>query len=78
MIGFALLGAGVIGNIHAHNIALHPDYKLIHVIDPKLERANELSELFGGHPGADINRALEDDDDGVAYSCGSWGRASTR
>ena len=34
MIGFALLGAGVIGNIHAHNIALHPDYKLIHVIDP--------------------------------------------
>lgn len=61
MIGFALLGAGVIGNIHAHNIALHPDYKLIHVIDPISERANELSERFGGYPGADINRALEDD-----------------
>ncbi len=60
MTAFALLGAGVIGTIHASNMASHPDYELLHVIDPEIERARKLCVQFGGAPGVDQNQALED------------------
>jgi myo-inositol 2-dehydrogenase/D-chiro-inositol 1-dehydrogenase len=61
MVGFALFGAGVIGTIHARNIALHPEYQLIHVVDSMPDKAKKLTEMHGGTPGMEIDQALEDE-----------------
>lgn len=61
MVGFALFGAGVIGTIHARNVWLHPDYQLIHVVDPMVDRTQKLTEQFGGSPSTTVGSVLEDD-----------------
>ena len=61
MVGFALFGAGVMGTIHARNVGLHPNYQLIHVVDPVIDGAQKLTEQFGGTPSSTVDSALEDD-----------------
>jgi len=61
MIGFALFGAGVIGTVHARNIYIHPNYQLIHVVDPINDRAEELTKKFGGSPSTTVDSSLDDD-----------------
>ena len=60
MVGFALFGAGVMGTIHARNVGLHPNYQLIHVVDPMIDGAQKLTEQFGGTPSSTVDSALED------------------
>jgi myo-inositol 2-dehydrogenase / D-chiro-inositol 1-dehydrogenase len=43
----ALFGAGRIGNLHARNIASHPDLQLVWVCDPFLEAARSLADRSG-------------------------------
>jgi len=61
MTNIALLGAGVIGRIHAHNIAASPDAQLRWVIDQDLARAESLVTLHGGRASACLDDALRDD-----------------
>lgn len=58
MIGIALFGAGVIGQVHARNIAAHPGCALRHVIDRDLDRARALAQAHGGEAAQDIATAL--------------------
>ena len=61
MIRWALFGAGVIGSVHARNIAAHPGCALAHTIDPNLDRARDLADAFGGVASPSIDAALGDD-----------------
>ena len=45
--GFALIGAGVIGEVHARNIAGHPDAHLRWVVDVDHARGGELAAAHG-------------------------------
>ena len=60
MIGVALFGAGVIGSIHAGNVADHPKCGLVHVVDVNLEKAEAISRSFGGTAGTSVKEALND------------------
>ena len=57
----ALIGAGVIGRIHARNISLSATCSLAHVVDFDRVRADELCRLFGGRADDSVDRALSDD-----------------
>ncbi len=58
MIRLALFGAGVIGTVHAGNIAAHRGCTLAYVIDPDLERARRLTDAYGGVAASTIDTAL--------------------
>ena len=60
MIQWALFGAGVIGSIHARNIAAHARCRLAYVVDQDLTRAQELADQFGGEAVESIDAALGD------------------
>ena len=45
--GFALIGAGVIGEVHARNIAGHPDARLRWVVDVDHARGGGLAAAYG-------------------------------
>ncbi|MGD9597207.1 MAG: inositol 2-dehydrogenase [Steroidobacteraceae bacterium] len=47
MIGFALFGAGRIGQIHARNLAARPDVRLRHVVDVSPTAARALADTTG-------------------------------
>lgn len=61
MIGCAVFGAGVIGQVHARNISRHSDFDLRYVVDPAIDRARALAQTWGGSAVADIAPALADD-----------------
>ena len=61
MIGMALLGAGLIGGIHARNVAASTECELRHVVDLDEGRARRLAEAHGGRAGDDVAAALADD-----------------
>jgi len=61
VIGIALIGAGVIGRIHARNVAANPGCALRWVVDRDIGRAETLTSAFGGRATDDIARALADD-----------------
>ena len=54
MIGIALFGAGVIGRVHARNVATNPGCELRYVVDQDLGRAQALCSAHGGQPASDI------------------------
>lgn len=58
MIGVALLGAGGIGAIHAHNLSRHPDFDLRFVADVDLTRAQALCRRHGGAAVSSAEEAL--------------------
>jgi myo-inositol 2-dehydrogenase / D-chiro-inositol 1-dehydrogenase len=51
---FALIGAGFIGNVHAKNLAAHPDvdFSLVHDVDPA--RASAVAERYGAQVAPDV------------------------
>lgn len=57
--GFALFGAGRIGQIHARNLATHADVSLRHVIDVSPEAAQRLAQASGAGV-SDARTALAD------------------
>ena len=61
MIKIALIGAGVIGRIHARNVSHSATCSLAHVVDFDRGRADELCRLFGGRADDSVDRALSDD-----------------
>ena len=61
MINIALIGAGVIGRIHARNVSESAVCSLAHVADIDLGRADELCRSFGGRADESADRALADD-----------------
>ncbi|BCQ45276.1 hypothetical protein ERHA55_28030 [Erwinia rhapontici] len=44
---FALLGTGFIGQVHAKNLAAHPDSELVMVADQDSARADEIATRYG-------------------------------
>ncbi len=61
MIRVALIGAGVIGRIHARNIDHSASFFLAHVVGVGRGRADELCRLSGGRADDSVDRALSDD-----------------
>ncbi len=57
--GFALFGAGRIGQIHARNLAAHDDAQLRHVIDVSADAARRLAASSGAQV-SDARAALAD------------------
>ncbi|HSV01894.1 MAG TPA: inositol 2-dehydrogenase [Phenylobacterium sp.] len=55
----ALIGAGRIGQIHAANIAAHPDLALAWIVDPVAEAAEALARRTGARTGT-LEAALAD------------------
>lgn len=47
MYSIALFGAGRIGQIHAANIAAHPEVRLSHVVDVNAQAAQALAQKYG-------------------------------
>ncbi len=60
MIHWALFGAGVIGAVHARNIAAHARCRLAYVVDQDLARARKLADHYGGEAVDSIDAALGD------------------
>ena len=59
-IGFGLVGAGVIGRVHAQNIAGRPDARLRWVVDTDAPRGNALATAHGARHSASIDAMLAD------------------
>ncbi|HEV3008266.1 MAG TPA: inositol 2-dehydrogenase [Burkholderiales bacterium] len=59
MVNFALFGAGRIGRMHAENLVLRSDAKLLYVVDPKPEAARALAEPLGAKA-ADADKVFSD------------------
>ncbi len=57
--GFALFGAGRIGQIHARNLASHADTRLLHVVDIASDAAQRLATQYGAQV-SDTVAALAD------------------
>jgi len=57
--GFALFGAGRIGQIHARNLAAHHDAQLRHVVDVSAQAAQRLATAHGAQA-SDARAALAD------------------
>lgn len=53
MINIALFGAGVIGRVHAQNVACSDDARLSYIVDLNAKAAEELANSCGGNAGTD-------------------------
>jgi myo-inositol 2-dehydrogenase / D-chiro-inositol 1-dehydrogenase len=47
MIDFCLFGAGLIGSVHAANLARHPKVRFRYIVDPRPEAAQRIAALSG-------------------------------
>nr|WP_314418487.1 inositol 2-dehydrogenase [uncultured Erwinia sp.] len=68
MFNVALLGAGRIGQIHAGNIAAHPDCRLVRVMDVYAPAAKALAEKYGAQVST-LDQVLNDDDVDIVAIC---------
>jgi myo-inositol 2-dehydrogenase/D-chiro-inositol 1-dehydrogenase len=59
-IGFALIGAGTIGRVHARNIAEHPDTRLSWVVDIDAKAGEDLAAAYGASFSASVDEMLTD------------------
>jgi myo-inositol 2-dehydrogenase/D-chiro-inositol 1-dehydrogenase len=59
-IAFGLIGAGVIGRVHARNIACRPDARLRWVVDSDAPRGNELAAAYEARFSASVDDMLAD------------------
>ncbi|MBP2171054.1 myo-inositol 2-dehydrogenase/D-chiro-inositol 1-dehydrogenase [Erwinia toletana] len=57
---FALLGSGFIGQVHAQNLAAHPQVELALVADPDAARAQAVAGRYGAQV-ADVTQAINSD-----------------
>jgi myo-inositol 2-dehydrogenase/D-chiro-inositol 1-dehydrogenase len=62
MIRVAVLGAGRIGKIHAHNVALNPRSKLVAVADPVEAAAKSLADSLGCEASASAGATIARND----------------
>lgn len=60
MIGFALIGAGRIGNMHGGIIASHPEASLLHVYDVYQPAAVTAAKAYGARVAETIDQIFED------------------
>lgn len=74
VIRLALFGAGIIGTVHAGNIAAHRGCTLAYVIDPDLERARRLTDAYGGVAASTIDTALGNGAVDAVIIASFWGR----
>lgn len=58
--GFGIIGAGVIGRIHARNLALRRDVALRWIVDVDASRASALAAEHGAQSTASLDRMLAD------------------
>jgi myo-inositol 2-dehydrogenase / D-chiro-inositol 1-dehydrogenase len=68
MFNVALFGAGRIGQIHAGNIAAHPDCKLVRVVDVYQPAAEALAEKYGAQASS-LDDALKDSSVNLVAIC---------
>lgn len=61
-IGFVLIGAGTIGQVHARNIAALADARLAWVVDSDPGRGVPLADTYGARFSTSLARALADDE----------------
>jgi myo-inositol 2-dehydrogenase / D-chiro-inositol 1-dehydrogenase len=61
MINVCLFGAGLIGSVHAANLARHPKVCFRHIVDPRPEAAKRIADLSGAAI-VDVDTALNDPD----------------
>ena len=59
MINLCLFGAGLIGSVHAANLARHPRVRLRYIVDPRPEVAKRIATQTGAEA-VDTNTALAD------------------
>jgi myo-inositol 2-dehydrogenase / D-chiro-inositol 1-dehydrogenase len=59
-IAFGLIGAGVIGRVHARNIAGRPGARLRWVVDSDLARGSELAAAYGARFSTSVDDMLAD------------------
>jgi len=57
-LGIALVGAGMIGRVHAENLAADPSARLVMVVDSSPEAAAATAGRFGVHAEGDLQAAL--------------------
>ncbi len=57
----AVLGAGRIGRVHAHNVATTPGCTLVGIADPVGTAAASLTQRYGGRPEADPSAFITDE-----------------
>lgn len=62
---FALLGTGFIGQVHAHNLAAHPDVELVMVADRDRARADAIATRYGARVGSVLQAIKHDSIDSV-------------
>ena len=60
MIGFAVLGCGRIGRMHARNLAAHPRAELVTVYDVASAAAEEVGAALGAKVAGSVDEALAD------------------
>ncbi len=61
-VGFAVVGAGVIGQVHAGNISMLESCRLVAVADQVRERAEMVGRQFGAKAYASIDEVVKDPD----------------
>lgn len=66
---FGLVGCGVIGPVHAEALASLPDARLVAVADIDMERAQKLTEQYGGTPYPDLQSMLQHEALDVVIVC---------
>lgn len=57
---FALLGSGFIGQVHAENLAAHPQVELALVADPDQARAQAVADRYGARV-AEVSQVINND-----------------
>ena len=57
-LGIALVGAGVIGRVHAENLSADPSARLVAVVDASPQAAAAIAERFGVRAEHDLDAAL--------------------
>jgi predicted dehydrogenase len=76
-IRFAVVGAGMISQLHAKVISDMNDADLVAVCSRDLERARSVTDTFGGEPTTDFDQLLKRDDIDAVSICTASGEHAT-
>ncbi|HAA75085.1 TPA: oxidoreductase [Candidatus Latescibacteria bacterium] len=76
-IRFAIVGAGMISQLHAKVIADMADAELVAICSRDLDRAKDVTNQFGGEPTTDYDALLSSDDIDTLSVCTASGEHAT-
>jgi UDP-N-acetyl-2-amino-2-deoxyglucuronate dehydrogenase len=76
-IRFAIIGAGMISQLHAKVISEMNDAELVSVCSRDLKRAGSITDSFGGEPDTDFDQLLRRDDIDAVSICTASGDHAT-